>query len=129
MFRLTRQTVLIVLACVALIAPGALAQGALPAHQSRPPPQIPAVHPLIFNSATEQELEALPGWVLPPPRRSLRRRTLHFDSRTSDEGWRFQIDNRTRIQLDGHGASGRRNSAPRPTAEPRSLCAFSQSFG
>jgi len=61
MCRLTRQTVVIVLACVVLIAPGAFAQGRA-ARAPKPAAAANTSSALVdLNSATEQELEALPG--------------------------------------------------------------------
>jgi DNA uptake protein ComE-like DNA-binding protein len=61
MFRLTRHTAVIVLACVMFIAPGAFAQGRA-ARTPKPAASANTSSALVdLNSATEQELEALPG--------------------------------------------------------------------
>ena len=61
MFRVTRQAAVIVLTCVTAIAPAAFAQGSAGRQTKSPAAASTSSAPVDLNSATEKELEALPG--------------------------------------------------------------------
>jgi DNA uptake protein ComE-like DNA-binding protein len=116
MFRLTRHTVVIVLACIAFIAPGAFAQG----RAARAPKPAAAGNtssaPVDLNSATEQELEALPGVGPATAKKIIAGRPYTSTADLTKAGVSKATIDKIGSMVTVRAAA---SASPRPTAEPR----------